>query len=99
VVIGHPAVLEAAAIGVPSELGEDDVLLFVTTQPDTALDYVDLLDFCSERMPYFSVPRYVEVVSELPKTIIGRIRKDVLRARGVGPSAWDRESHGYIVSR
>jgi crotonobetaine/carnitine-CoA ligase len=50
-------------------------------------------------MPYFSVPRYVEILGELPKTIIGRVRKDILRARGVGPATWDRESHGYIVSR
>ena len=97
--MGHPAVLEAAAVGVPSDLGEDDILLFVTVQPDSALDYAELLDFCSARMPYFCVPRYVEIVDELPKTIIGRIRKDILRARGVGPGAWDRESHGYIVSR
>ncbi|MGH3576038.1 MAG: AMP-binding protein [Mycobacterium sp.] len=99
VVMRHPAVLEAAAVGVPSELGEDDILLIVTVRPDSALDYTELLDFCSARMPYFCVPRYVEIVNEIPKTIIGRVRKDVLRARGVGPAAWDRESHGYIVSR
>jgi len=99
VVTAHPAVLEAAVIGVPSDLGEDDILLFVAVQPDRDLDYAELLDFCSARMPYFSVPRYVEIVSELPKTIIGRVRKDVLRTRGVGSTAWDRESHGYIVSR
>ena len=99
VVTAHPAVLEAAVIGVPSDLGEDDILLFVTVQPDRDLDYAELLDFCGARMPYFSVPRYVEIVSELPKTIIGRVRKDVLRSRGVGSAAWDRESHGYIVSR
>src|SRR3984893_1952919 len=99
VVTAHPAVLEAAVIGVPSDLGEGDILLLVTVQPDRDLDYAELLDFCGARMPYFSVPRYVEIVSELPKTIIGRVRKDVLRARGVGSAAWDRESHGYIVSR
>jgi crotonobetaine/carnitine-CoA ligase len=99
VVIGHPAVVEAAVVGVPSDLGEDDILLFVTTRPGDALDYVELLEFCGERMPYFSVPRYIEIVSELPKTVIGRVRKDILRTRGVGPTAWDRESHGYIVSR
>jgi carnitine-CoA ligase len=99
VVARHPAVLEAAVVAVPSDLGEDDILLFVTVRPGAVLDYVELLDFCSDRMPYFSVPRYVETVSELPKTVIGRIRKDVLRAQGVGPAAWDRESHGYIVSR
>jgi carnitine-CoA ligase len=99
VVIGHPAVLEAAAVGVPSDLGEDDILLVVTLRPDSVLDYTELLDFCSARMPYFCVPRYVQIVDELPKTIIGRVRKDILRARGVGSGAWDRERHGYIVSR
>jgi crotonobetaine/carnitine-CoA ligase len=99
VVARHPAVLEAAVVGVPSDLGEDDILLVATVQPGSELDYAELLDFCGERMPYFAVPRYVEIVSELPKTVIGRIRKDVLRARGVGATAWDRESHGYIVSR
>jgi carnitine-CoA ligase len=99
VVVGHPAVLEAAVIGVPSDLGEDDILLFVVVRAGGTLDYVELLDFCGARMPYFSVPRYVEIVSELPRTIIGRVRKDILRARGVGSATWDRESHGYIVSR
>jgi carnitine-CoA ligase len=99
VVMGHPAVVEAAAIGVPSDVGEDDILLVVAVQPDCTLDYPELLDFCGARMPYFCVPRYVEVVDELPKNIIGRVRKDILRSRGVGPAAWDRERHGYIVSR
>jgi crotonobetaine/carnitine-CoA ligase len=99
VVLGHPAVLEAAAVGVPSDLGEDDILMVVALRPDCTLDCAELLDFCSARMPYFCVPRYVEIVDELPKTILGRVRKDILRARGVGPDAWDRETHGYIVSR
>jgi crotonobetaine/carnitine-CoA ligase len=99
VVMGHPAVLEAAVIGVPSDLGEDDILLFITVRGGCALDFPELLDFCVARMPYFAVPRYVEIVSELPKTIIGRVRKDILRTRGLGPASWDRESHGYIVSR
>jgi crotonobetaine/carnitine-CoA ligase len=98
-VMAHPAVTEAAAIGVPSELGEDDILLVVALRPGSKLDYPGLLDFCAERLPYFCVPRYVEIMNEIPKTIIGRVRKDVLRARGVMPSAWDRERHGYVVRR
>jgi carnitine-CoA ligase len=98
-VMGHPAVLEAAAVAVASELGEDDILVVVTLLPDATLDFVELLDFCSERMPYFCVPRYLEVVDEMPKNVIGRIRKDVLRSRGLTAGAWDREEHGYIVSR
>jgi carnitine-CoA ligase len=99
VVMRHPAVLEAAAVGVPSQLGEDDILLIVTLRPGAALDYAELLDFCAARMPYFCVPRFVETLDELPKNVIGRIRKDLLRSRGLSPEAWDRERHGYIVSR
>ncbi|MCW2650151.1 MAG: carnitine-CoA ligase [Mycobacterium sp.] len=98
-VMRHPAVAEAAAVGVPSELGEEDILVVVTLRPHTTLDYVELLDFCSARMPYFCVPRYLEVLDEIPKNIIGRIRKDVLRSRGLSAGAWDREAHGYLLSR
>jgi len=99
VAMSHPSVAEAAAIAVPSELGEDDILLVVTLRSGATLDCVDLLDHCSARMPYFCVPRFVETVDELPKNGIGRIRKDLLRVRGVSPAAWDRENHGYRVSR
>lgn len=99
VVMSHPAVAEAAAVGVPSALGEDDILLLVTLRPGATVDYTELLDFCAARMPYFCVPRFVETVGELPKNVIGRIRKDLLRERGVTQQAWDREAQGYIVSR
>ena len=98
-VMCHPAVLEAAAVAVPSDLGEDDILVVVTVQPGQHLDNAELLDFCSERMPYFCVPRYLEVLDDIPKNVIGRVRKDVLRKRGLGAGAWDREQHGYILSR
>ena len=99
VVLRHPAVAEAAAVGVPSDLGEDDILLIVALRPGAVLECAELLDFCAARMPYFCVPRFVETVDELPKNVIGRVRKDLLRARGLNPGVWDRESYGYIVSR
>ncbi len=98
-VMRHPAVLEAAAVAIPSDLGEDDILVVLTVAPDAGLDYAELLDFCSARMPYFCVPRYLEVLDDIPKNVIGRVRKDLLRKRGLGAGAWDREQHGYILSR
>jgi carnitine-CoA ligase len=98
-VMRHPAVAEAAAVGIPSELGEDDILVVVTLRPDASVDFTDLLDFCSEHMPYFCVPRYLEVLDEIPKNVIGRVRKDLLRSRGLGAGTWDREAHGYVLSR
>ena len=62
-------------------------------------DPIKLLDFCVERMPYFAVPRYIEVVEEIPKTPSQKIQKNKLRERGVSGSTWDRESVGYRVRR
>ncbi len=98
-VMRHPAVREAAAVGIPSELGEDDILVLLTVRTGATLDYTELLDFCSARMPYFCVPRYLEVLDELPKNAIGRVRKDLLRRRARSAQTWDREAHGYILSR
>jgi crotonobetaine/carnitine-CoA ligase len=98
-VMKHPAVQEAAAVGIPSDLGEDDIMVVVTLRPGQTTDYTELLDFCSQRMPYFCVPRYLEVLDEIPKNVMGRVRKDVLRTRGRSPHTWDREAHGYVVSR
>lgn len=95
----HPAVLEAAAVAVPSDLGEDDILVVVTLRQGVSLDHAELLDFCSARMPYFCVPRYLEVLDDIPKNVIGRVRKDLLRQRGLSAGAWDREAHGYSLTR
>lgn len=98
-VMRHPAVLEAAAVAVPSDLGEDDILVVVTLRQGVSLDHAELLDFCSARMPYFCVPRYLEVLDDIPKNVIGRVRKDLLRQRGLSAGAWDREAHGYTLTR
>jgi crotonobetaine/carnitine-CoA ligase len=98
-VMRHPAVLEAAAVGIPSDLGEDDILVVVTLRPGADMKHAELLDFCSARMPYVCVPRYLEVLDEIPKNVVGRVRKDVLRSRGLGVGAWDREVNGYVLSR
>src|SRR4029079_4824898 len=87
------------AVGIPSDLGEDDILVVVTLRPGADMKHAELLDFCSARMPYFCVPRYLEVLDEMPKNVIGRVRKDVLRSRGLGVGAWDREAHGYVLNR
>jgi crotonobetaine/carnitine-CoA ligase len=95
----HPEVAEVAAIGVPSDLGEDDVMVLVVAAPGAVIDVEPFMDFCCERLPYFAVPRYVEFVDELPKNAVGRVLKHVLRERGVSDAAWDREQAGYVVSR
>ena len=97
----HPAVAESAAVAVKSSIagGEDEVKACVLLRPETQLQPEDLLDYCQERMPYFAVPRYVEFVSDMPKTPTEKLRKHILREAGITPKTWDREAAGYVVRR
>lgn len=85
----HPDVLDAAAFGVPSELTEDDVMVAVVPRPGTLIDPAQLLAFCAERAARHMVPRYVDVVDDLPRTPTEKVRKEVLRERGVTEATFD----------
>jgi carnitine-CoA ligase len=74
-------------------------MIVVVVQEGAELEPAALLDFCQERLPYFAVPRYVRFVAELPKNHAQRIQKQELRGDGVTPDTWDREEHGYVVTR
>jgi crotonobetaine/carnitine-CoA ligase len=74
----YPAVVEAAVIAVPSELSEDEVKAFVVAAEEAAADPAELHEFASTQLARFKVPRYFEVVDELPHTPTGRIAKHKL---------------------
>ena len=89
----HPAVAECAAVGVRAPLGDDDVMVVVVAADGAAVDPAALLEFLEPRMPKFMLPRYVEVVDDLPRTEASmRVRKHEIRARGVTDATWDREA-------
>jgi crotonobetaine/carnitine-CoA ligase len=93
-VIEHPDVADCAAVGVPAELGEDEVFVAIVPAQGAEVDPAALIAFLEERMPRFMVPRYVEVMDDLPRNETSmRVRKFELRQRGVGPQTWDREAH------
>ena len=80
-VIGaHPAVHEAAAIAVPSELGEDEILVAVVPKAGHAVSAEDVAQWCRERLAAMKVPRYVAVVDELPHTPTHKVAKAVMRS-------------------
>ena len=95
----HPAVLEAAAVGVPSPHGEDDVLVALVAKPGCIVDPHELVISLIERMPHFMVPRYVRVIDELPRTPTQKVQKHLIRAQGVTSETWDRELAGIRVRR
>lgn len=88
----HPAVLESAAVAVPSEWSEDEVMVVVVAQPGASVDPAALVAFLAERLPRFMVPRYVKVVDELPKTPTQKVMKAELRKIGVDESTYDAGS-------
>ena len=89
----------AAAIPVPSELGEDEVMAFIVLESDKCLTEVEILDQCSSLLPRHALPRFIEFVDQLPLTETGKIRKVVLRELGVQSSTWDSQKAGYVVKR
>ncbi|MFI6277016.1 AMP-binding protein [Streptomyces sp. NPDC050988] len=86
----HPAVADVAAFPVASELAEDEVMVAVLPRPGSVLDPHDLVRHCRRELPTFAVPRFIETVPELPLTETGKVRKTVLRERGVTAATWDR---------
>jgi carnitine-CoA ligase len=99
VLISHPDVAAAAVVPVPSELGEDEVMAFVVLRAGGSAGPEELTGHCEPRLAYFAVPRYLEFLDELPLTENGKVRKFVLRERGVTDAAWDREAAGYVLRR
>ncbi|GAA4282728.1 ATP-dependent acyl-CoA ligase [Brevibacterium daeguense] len=95
----HPQVLESAVVGVDSELSEQEIKAFIVLREGQSLDPIELIRFLVPRMPYFTVPRYIEIVDELPKTPTHKVQKVELRARGVGGSTWDLNETGFRVKR
>ncbi|XVQ15174.1 AMP-binding protein [Spirillospora sp. CA-255316] len=93
-VLAHPAVREAAAVGVPSPQGEDDLLVAISLKASTTLAPEDLFAFLTSRAAHYMVPRYIRVLPELPKTPTNKIEKHRLRTEGVTHDTWDRTHHG-----
>lgn len=95
----HPAVALAAVFPVSSELAEDEVMAAVVLKDGASADEEELVRFCENRMPYFAVPRFVELTDALPRTESGKVQKYKLRERGRTPATWDREAAGVILRR
>jgi crotonobetaine/carnitine-CoA ligase len=88
--LAHPGIAEAAAVGVPSELGEEELLVVVVLEPGGPTPE-EIGSHCAGLLPAHAVPRYVRIVDTLPKTPSDRVEKYRLQAAGVAPGTWDRE--------
>jgi crotonobetaine/carnitine-CoA ligase len=95
----HPGVSESAVHAVPSDLAEDEIKVCLVPAPEADLQPAELFDFLKQRVPYFAMPRYVEIIDELPRNAVGRVTKHVLRERPLAPDAWDYQALGMVMER
>jgi long-chain acyl-CoA synthetase len=75
----HPAVSEAAVIGVTDEYRGETDKAFVSFRPGASATEQELMAFCKERMAAYKYPRSIELVDELPKPMTGKILRRELR--------------------
>ncbi len=96
-IVAHPRVTEAAIVAVPSEMTEDDIKACLVVSGELVPE--ELFAFFREKLPYFAIPRYVEILDALPKTATMRVQKHKLRESGATTATWDFEVLGLTVPR
>jgi crotonobetaine/carnitine-CoA ligase len=87
----HPAIGEIVVVGVPAEVGEDDIKAFIIPAEGTVADPMEIVEWCNGRIAPFKVPRFFEFVDDFPRSVTKReIERSVLKKMS-NDKAWDRE--------
>jgi crotonobetaine/carnitine-CoA ligase len=84
-----------AVYGVPAQDSEDELKASIVAVAGATIDPLQLARFCAENLPYFAVPRYIEVLDTLPRTATGRVQKYLLRDAGITDTTWDATAEGF----
>jgi len=99
VLSSHDAVLESCVVGVPSDVGEEEVKAIIVLKPGRSVTPEEIIRWCEPRLAYFAIPRYIAIRDVLPKTISERVEKFKLKQEGITSDCWDREKAGMVLKR
>lgn len=91
VIMQHPGVEEAAVFAVPSELAEDEIMAVIKPVDGHKIDPPELRAFLSGKLARYAVPRYIRLVTDLPKTNSHRVIKKQLETEGVTADTFDAQ--------
>jgi carnitine-CoA ligase len=95
----HPALADVAVHAVPSQLTEDDLKVTATPKEEATVTEEELFRWCIDELPYFALPRFIELRAELPRSPVGRVLKRELRDESPTDAWWDAESSGITYDR
>jgi crotonobetaine/carnitine-CoA ligase len=98
----HPAVLESAVVGVPSEFGlagENEIMAVIVLKEGQQLKPEELITFLEPRLPYFMVPRYIKFATDLPRTPTEKVRRAALKEKWSEGEIWDLQKSGIKLKR
>jgi crotonobetaine/carnitine-CoA ligase len=98
-ILRHPKVAAVAVHAVASDLSEDDIKACIVPVPGEAPTPEELHAFFSDSLPYYAIPRYVELCEALPVNALGRVMKHVLRAEPLTPRTWDLDAMNLVVAK
>lgn len=99
ILMRHAGLADVAVHAVPSELTEDDLKITATTKEGATLSEEELFRWCIDELPYFALPRYIELRAELPRSPVGRVLKRELRDETKTSVWWDTESSGITYDK
>ena len=99
VIDAHPDVLESCVVGVPSDMGEEEVKAVVVLKEGAIVTPEEIVRWSEPRIAYFAIPRYIAFRDSLPKTPSQRVEKYKIKQEGVTDDCWDREKSGVILAR
>ncbi len=95
----HPAVSEAAVFPVPSELSEDEVMAAIVLKKEGSITHEEIIQFLDNKLPYFMIPRYIDFTENMPKTESGKVKKILLKEKGITNSTWDWNNSNIKLTR
>lgn len=98
-ILRHPDVAAVAVHAVPSELSEDDIKACLVPAAQAELTPDEIFEFFKATLPYYAIPRFVEILDELPANVMGRVQKFKLVERGITDNTWDLDALGLVVER
>ncbi len=99
ILMAHGALADVVVHAVPSEMTEDDLKITATVREGATLTEEELFRWAIDQLPYFALPRYIELRAELPRSPVGRVLKRELREDGVTATTWDVEASGVTFEK